>query len=442
MSTRHAAGPAPLSQERYMSSPEFVELRGIGGNAVTAKAALMAHPAKKSLLFFLQAMSLAPGGLKQFCRELIAVFPDRIGTPAMHKAGIKPGKKVSRETALVIEQELNPSFGFLEAISRHDADDRKPTEPSTVCMDDFLASCHRLAAALPGFLIELCVNPLLRFSASGEDAESLRIEKVLIADSEEERNRALLAIPDHRRPDWREFEPSHQRAELPWFKDIIGALFEFKRRFEDQARREFVMTEVGRKTFDTLDVALDQSITKKIVLVEGNSGIGKSTALEAWHQQHLGESRLVSLSGISNKTGVFRAIAKALGLASSYARTATEMQARIEDVLQRSRLVLLIDEAHYLLSSAERVYTVPELVNWINTALYNHLVPVALITTPQFRARVDRVEKQTTWNAEQLKRRIKRFCQLPAKPRTVDLENVTRKLLPGASEVQLDYIVG
>jgi hypothetical protein len=188
-----------------------------------------------------------------------------------------------------------------------------------------------------------------------------------------------------------------------------------------------------------LDVAL---LTGKMVVVEGNAGIGKTTAADAWVQLHLGECRRVSLSGVSNKTSVFRAISQSLGLASSYAHTATDMQARIEDVLRRSGLMLVIDEAHHLFNAAERVYTRPELVDWINTSLYNHNVPVGLIVTPQFRIRMARVERQTSWNADQLRRRVKRFCQLPAKPRTVDLENVTRKLLPGASKEQLDYIVG
>ena len=34
MSTRRANPNAPLSQERYMSSPEFAELRAISGTAV------------------------------------------------------------------------------------------------------------------------------------------------------------------------------------------------------------------------------------------------------------------------------------------------------------------------------------------------------------------------------------------------------------------------
>src|SRR5258706_9337735 len=97
-STRHAAAGSPLSQERYMSSPEYLELRGISGSAVTVKAALLGHPAKRSLLFFLQAMSLQPGGLQKFTRDFLEMFSDRIGTPAMHKAGMRSGQNYDKKT--------------------------------------------------------------------------------------------------------------------------------------------------------------------------------------------------------------------------------------------------------------------------------------------------------------------------------------------------------
>lgn len=199
------------------------------------------------------------------------------------------------------------------------------------------------------------------------------------------------------------------------------------------------MTEIGQLVFDTLDAALD---TGKMVLVEGNSGIGKTTATEAWCNLHLGEARFVSLSGITTKTVAFRAIAKALGLASGNTVTATQMQSRIEETLQRSRLLLVLDEAHFLFNGAERVYTRPELVDWVNTALYNHGVPCALVCTPQFKIRMAKVEKQTGWNGDQLKRRVKRFCVLPIKPRKEDLEAIARKLLPQADRETVALVVG
>jgi hypothetical protein len=53
-----------------MSSPEFAEMRGIPGTAVAAKAQLYANARKRSLLFFLQSLSLKDGGLRRIARTL------------------------------------------------------------------------------------------------------------------------------------------------------------------------------------------------------------------------------------------------------------------------------------------------------------------------------------------------------------------------------------
>src|SRR5262249_49089638 len=74
-STRHAPEGASISFERYMSSPEYAELRGIPGTAVAAKARLYDNPRKRSLLFFLQSLSLKESGLRGVARRLLTKFP-------------------------------------------------------------------------------------------------------------------------------------------------------------------------------------------------------------------------------------------------------------------------------------------------------------------------------------------------------------------------------
>src|SRR5260370_14624229 len=69
-STRHAPEGAPISFERYMSSPEYAELRGIPGTAVAAKAQLYSDVRKRSLLFFLQSLSLKESGLQGVAQTL------------------------------------------------------------------------------------------------------------------------------------------------------------------------------------------------------------------------------------------------------------------------------------------------------------------------------------------------------------------------------------
>src|SRR5205823_10432635 len=135
---------------------------------------------------------------------------------------------------------------------------------------------------------------------------------------------------------------------------LFGALVEYQQREKERVLANFAVTEVAQKMFDALDKAVDSTT---ITFIEGREGIGKTEGLKVWAAMHLGEARLVSLKGVTQKTGLFRAISKALGLASTYNRTSTEMQLRVEEVLERSKLMLIMDEAQYLLPQSERVYS-------------------------------------------------------------------------------------
>ena len=431
--TRYAPEGAPLSQTRYMSSPEYAELRGISGMAVLAKASLLGICRKRSLLFFLQALSLKPGGLKRVVKDLLEMFPQQVGTPTMLRLGMRPGQVYSADNAARVEWELNgyPSADmpawmpdldeadqFAEFLAKSKA--RRSADRSA---DGFKRSCQVKAEAhLDQFIIDLCVNPEVEFPVPdlGDDLEDFDREKT------KEQYPQL-------------WDTSFRTAEVAVFKDIIGALYEYQKRYTKKAPNSFVVTSIAQTTFEMLDYGLE---TGKMVILEGNSRLGKTTAAETWCDRHLGDARYVSLSGITNRTSFFRALARVLGLASTYTRKASEMQARVEDFLQRSGLALIIDEAHYLWPQSERIYMRPELVDWVNTALCNHCVPVALISTPQFAHRKRQVEKQTGWTSEQFTGRIKRYQRLPEAPSRSDLEAVTRKLLPEGDKASIQYIVG
>lgn len=309
-STRYAPAGAPIAYEKYMSSPQYAQLRGIPGTVVAAKAQLYLSARKRSLLFFLQSLSLKNGGLRLATRDLLQMFPSQS------------------------EEEL------------------------------------------ARFLTEICINPKLvvEFSSSA----------------------------------------------------VFDAIREFQDRYEANVKADFVFTTIGRQIFETLDHAL---AIGKMVVIEGESGTGKTTAAEAWCAAHQGQVRFVSLSGITHKSGFFQKISSAIGLASSQ-RTTTEMQIRVEEFFRRTRLMLVIDEAHYLYPQHQHRSSSPELVNWVNTALVNHQVPVALICTDQFAKLKERTEKRTGWTSEQLEHRVKRYKKLPSTPTKEDLEAVAAKLLP------------
>jgi hypothetical protein len=316
-STRHAPRGSAVSYERYMSSPEYMELRGIPGTAVAAKAQLYTDTRERSLLFFLQALSMKEGGLRFAARALLKRLPS------------------FRE----------------EAVAQ--------------------------------FLIELCINPKVVVKFSNETESMLGFDRVTDA--------------------------------LRYFQD----------RYEAKVKSDFVLTTIGREIFETLDHAL---AIGKMIVIEGESGSGKTTAVEAWCAAHQGRVRFISLSGITHKTGFFRKLASAIGFAAAKGK-AIDMQVRVEDFFRRTRLMLVIDEAHYLWPQYQRSYSSPELIDWVNTALANHGVPVALVCTDQFAKLKARLEKQTGWTSEQLEHRVKRYKKLSSTPTREDLETVAAKLL-------------
>jgi len=318
--TRYAPEGAPISFERYMSSPAYAELRGIPGTAVAAKAQLNTDARKRSLLFFLQSLSLKEGGLRGVVRALLEKFP--------------------------------------------------------TCCEEELAD----------LLVEFCINP-----------------KVVIRFSD---------------------EPLPSQPSFPTLK-IADALREFQDCYEANIKSDFVLTTIGKEVFETLDHAL---AIEKMVVIEGESGSGKTTAVEAWCSQHQGQARFVSLSGITNKTGFFRKLATAIGLAAAKGK-AIDLQVRVEEFFRKTGLMLVVDEAHYLWPQYQRSYSSPELIDWVNTALVNHNVPVALICTDQFAKLKTRVETQTGWTSEQLEHRVKRYKKLSKIPTKEDLEAVAAKLL-------------
>lgn len=430
--TRKAPDNMPLSQERYMSSPEYAELRGLSGNAVAQKAAYLEHPRKKSLLFWLQAMSLRPGGLPKLAREFLQHFEDRIGTPTMLSNKVRGEQRYPAKLARQIDAEM---FEEIQSIEDCDWDGSDKAERVKVIVErthaQWLAECRPHCETVVAFLFELAINPKVQIRLPGE--------------AQHDMNRERQALKDRHEIDESEF----RSGDVPFFRDVVGALIEFQDWHAAKAREEFIHTNISREVFKTLDNALRRAATsresdeQRIALLQGAAGVGKTEAVKAWCEQHMGEARMIRLVGVSHKTGFFRAIAKVLGLASSYGRTATEMQARVEAVLQSSRLMLIIDEAQYGFSSGDRIYSQPEIINWTYSALANYGVPVVLVATEQFGRKLRQAEEQVVWaGGPAFKRRLRPHVKLPAKPLAAEMFAIARKRMPGASEPAIKELVG
>ena len=230
---------------------------------------------------------------------------------------------------------------------------------------------------------------------------------------------------------------NRETASLRYFRDLTDALIEYKARHEEQAREQLAETVVSKAVFRTLERGRR---SRKIVVVQGIEGVGKSFSGEAWCESHLGEAVFIRLKGIVTKTTFFQSISKACGLASSVSQKSQEMQTRIEHFLERTGTMLVFDEAHRLFGQTERIYSHPELLNWVYT-LWDQNIPVALLVTPQFVSRMDEVERQTDWRSGQLKRRIEMWTRLPEKLPEADVRTVARNIAPSYPAAMLGELV-
>jgi len=422
-STRRVQSGARRAQNGWASALEFEELRGLNGGAVAFKAALIDDPKKQQLLFFLQALSLRTGGLKRIARELLEMFPERIGTPTMIKVGCHPGKRLTQAERDEIHNELHGPDDIWDILAECGESKQIPHCQSTAA--EFYDACRSSTeSTLDEFIERLCCDPRLAVTDDPKDTGRYG-------------DRMRLALKDS--GDESERETGIEFARLDCFDDVLGALFEYKRRHEQQARDKFVETSIGRIVFEALDYAIE---TGRSALIEGDSGLGKTTAIKAWAELHLAQARHIQLKGITHRTGFFREVARAFGIARGDGFSSSKIQIRVEQFLQRTKMMLIFDEGQYLLPSGNRVSTPPELINWLNTACYNEGVPFVISATSEFRDRRAIVEKNTTWQSEQLRRRIRRYFSLPSVPTKEDLRSVACKLLPDVSREAIDYVVG
>ncbi|MEY2466680.1 MAG: Bacterial TniB protein [Verrucomicrobiota bacterium] len=422
MSTRRVTAGTRRTQHGWASAPEFDELRGLNGNAVAFKAALISDTRARELLFFLQAQSLREGGIKRIANELMETFPERLASPTMFKIGCKPGRRLSQKERDAIDRELHGGQDTTWDLLHSEEDRDREHCQSTA--GDFLRECRDIAEDdLEQFIERLCCDPKL--FVTNEDAEARHYRKLA---------EKALEESGHENP-----TSYFTEAQLCYFHDVLGSLFEYQQRHEDQVRSDFVETSIGSVAFEALDYAL---ATGRSALIEGNAGIGKSTSLKAWTQLHLGRARFIQLRGITHRTGFFQELAKVFGIARGSGLSASKIQIRVENFLQRTKLMLVIDEAQYIFEAGNRVTRPPELVNWLMTACYNEGIPFVLSATSEFRERRAIVEKNTTWQSEQLRRRIRRFFALPNVPTKDDLTRVAQKLIPDLGRDAVNYVVG
>ena len=425
-STRKAKDSTVFRQERFSSSPGLE--RGLLANLVAQRCQVLDQAEDRELIWFLQAESHRPGGLARVAGELLARYGDRVATAAMQRLKLKPGQVCNAETVRAVRSDFpNPDdfqgeLSVVEAISLPRMPEPFPyesydDEEYRKRFDAWFRDVAGKAPPRPGSY------PVQVFFDLCRDAAAEELERDL----------AQLCLDPDCYLNW------HLNEAGPWyFPGLLGALRDYFGAVIQERRERLVVTELGRQLWDTLDYALAEGC---MVLIDGLARTGKTFAAKAWCDLHPGRARYVQLSSTSDEKGFFATIARSLGVSVNLNSKAQELRQRVEETLQKSKLLLVIDEAHYLWPNRIDSRTLPARTNWLMTALVNYAVPVALITTPQFLRMQGAIEVQTLWTAEQFTGRIGHYQKLPDKVPPGDLEAVARALLPGADKQTIKALV-
>jgi len=411
--TRRQSADAPLRQERFASSQEFE--RGLMANLVAKRCTLLDSAADWELVWFIQWRSHQPGGLKRFAADLCERFQDRLATLAMQRLGCKPGqvysaKQVEQVRAEIpdglIEFPLKGETDVADFLSIPDA----PVDALAEYMDDdwqkerdaALVRLQRKSDSQPSSY------EAARFSACCRAAAAERLERFI----------AELCL-----------DPGAQLLDgSPWyFPALVSTLREVMAEHAEIRSAAMQNTAIGAKVFDSLSYALESG---KLVLIDGLPRRGKSFSAKAWCEQRPGAVRYAQVPATNDDFAFFRVIAECLGVSINLKSKAQELRGRIEETLQSSKLMLVLDEAHYLWPQSNYRHTTPGRVNWLMTALVNHGVPVALVTTPQFFLSQKEIEDRTHWTSEQFTGRIGHYEKLPEKLSADDLRLVAKAMLP------------
>jgi hypothetical protein len=411
---------------------------------------MTAKPRLVETLWFLQAMSLRPGGLLKFVEELLAEFPERLGTPTMVKAKSE-NYRTSEKLAVFYElpRRSRPHIKLgrdnvrgailadmtKDEVTKLDASDRRAVESAVKEMDteSFRGICRRAAMEkLPEYFTALCTEKG-RGVGQVESWQDMDDDYSILDDLPDDScARVFLAQKA-------EAAPQPIPAGSGWFfQDVMGAVAKFMDRAAVKVKQRLAMTEVAKLIFDRLDYALAEKV---MVRIEGGSRFGKTEALSAWVDMRPGLARLVRVPCDNSMVSFFKRIGEALGIDCSYGSNPSRLKERVEYVIQHSGLFLLLDEAHFLAPMNFTENTSPHRLNWVRTEVVDRHLPLAISVTPQaFKGAIARFVKKTRYDMTQFFGREFLPCVLPEVLSEADLIAVARIHFPGLGDNALGYI--
>ena len=380
MSSTRTSTNGEFHQERFCSAPEF-EGDAISGLAAAKRIAIVKDKAVREVLLFIQWRSLSPGGLQKLCDDLLAAFPGRIGPPTFRRLSASKRELIKKKNDLCqIRNEFNlcndgddiwgERVGDISFVVP--SEERKLEFYRPLVLDEL--------RDLPDKLKNFCLNP-----------------KADISDG------------------------------VLFFDDLLGSLLELRARFAAAAKSRLALTAVTQQIFGTLDF---WSARRRMVLIEGVAGIGRTESVRAWSDAQAGLVRFVEVPSSNDDRSFFASIARQLGVARGTSMKAQEIKVRIEEMLATTTdLLVAFDESQYLWGQYLRPRKTPDRLLWIKT-MFDAGTPIALIAHTDFSKWQAHYVKQTLWTDEQFERRLNRRVVLASEHSSEDMLKIARARFP------------
>jgi hypothetical protein len=387
---------------------------------------ITAQPRLEEMLWFLQYVSMQPGGLRKFCERMIEEMSARFGTPSMRAADSLP---LSFDSRLRIYVEIPRAFQYYVSDLSREVNElvalmvqEEPPGTRTTAEDRATVSKHTKSWTKERFR-EVC------FKAACEQLPRY-LEALCTEKAKGFKPRTILEVYD-----LSDLMATEGQTETWFIDDPIGAVFEMMDRQASGVSRRLAMTAVSKKVFDALDYALQE---RTMVRIEGDSRFGKTESIRAWADMRPGLARVVNVPSSNLLADLVRNVAQALGIAARYWDRAHVLRGRVEYVLQQSGLFLILDEAAFLIPQNYTETTPPARLNWVRTEIVDRGLPLAIVVTPQtFMPAVGKFAKKTGFAMQQFLGRNYRVVQLPSELDQADLTAVARIHFPEMGE---DYL--
>jgi histone H3/H4 len=215
------------------------------------------------------------------------------------------------------------------------------------------------------------------------------------------------------------------RGKSPWYcRRLFSVLLEAIDAHASRQEAQLARTQLVAVLFEKLDFAWSE---KRFIKFEGQSRGGKTEAVRAYAAMYPGRVRLFACPPGYCSRDLFAAMAESFGIYFTPETPTRKLKDMVEFVLRHSGLMLIADEAHFLLPPPTSTVSAPARLDWFRTHAVDRKRPVALITTPQaFNRAVDKFRRHADYNFDQLFGRIDLNVSLPDELGNEDLLEVVR----------------